>query len=78
MEKKTGETQKDDFWDLSALLPARRNAPGAQGQERTDAPEERQAPAQARKTALSEVLFKEHFVPPHTAAELERPEPLFI
>lgn len=80
---------KDDFWDLSALVPPRPKAPQsapAQGQPKprprnagrdTEAVDVTAEPKAPQKTALSDELFKEHFVPPHTAGEAASPAPLY-
>lgn len=70
--------QKDDFWDLEALLPRTQGKARwvSARREDTDAVSlEIGAPVQP-KNAISDVMFEEHFVPPHSKESERRPEPL--
>ncbi len=75
MNDRDKERERDAFWDLSALLPSYKAPRASDRRTDTDAVEIR-AGNQRDKIAFADSVFAEHFVPPHTAAELKRPAPL--
>ena len=92
MPNNKNAADKDDFWDLSVLVPPRpaapRSAPQAAPQAKRPAPRpvntgrdteavDVTAEPKAAQSPLSDAIYKEHYVPPHTAKELEHPAPLF-
>ena len=70
--------QKDDFWDLEALLPRTQGRPRKVSAKRedTDAVSVEIRPPVQQKNAISDVMFEEHFVPPHSSESEKRSEPL--
>lgn len=70
--------EKDAFWDLESLLPAKKRPTAAPRVERDTDAVEVSAPAVPRESStFADTLFTEHFVPPHTARELKPQAPLF-
>ncbi len=73
--KKT--TDKDDFWDLESLLPARKKAEACIAKRDTDAVEIRQNAPTLKGVAAADSLFVEHLVPFSDTRKSAREEPLY-
>ena len=79
MSEREKENQKDDFWDLEALLPQARRQGARVSAKREDTETvqiEIKAPV-CEKSGIRDAIFEEHFVPPHTKEGLKPPPPLY-
>jgi len=70
MEEAKSEEKRSDFWDLEDLIPPRRSYDASRGARNVEATEI--AVSSPEASAVGDVPLTRRFVPPHTAAELEK------
>ena len=77
MSESKNKIQKDDFWDLESLLPARKQASSAPSARDTDTVEIRQNAPTLKGAAFTDTLFTEHPVPLYSAKKSEARQVLY-
>ena len=77
MTQDKNSLNKDDFWDISSLLPARGKAPVGSGEKDTSAVEVYQSAPTLKGAAFADALFTERPVSPHVAPKGKSQQPLY-
>jgi len=77
MAEEKNMPNKDDFWDLESLLPARKKPSVRAGERDTEPVEIRLNAPTLKGAALTDSLFVEHPVSPYSPRDKEREAPLY-